>query len=144
MSGMIKIPLSCNMRSASRVVGTVCPFGENSATQLRSIMVSDLFGKRGGDQDGAVELQQFVVGEPVSQLSVTEGLAPGLISCEELRNVQTARIVDPSLHVAHCDNTCAALPHDTSGMGTDVAEPLYGHGCVSNIELEVANASMVT
>ena len=117
---------------------TVRPFGKNPAAQFRGIAFGDLLGERGGDQHGAVELQQFVVGEPVSQLGITEGLAPGFVACEELRNVQTARIVDASLHVAHCDNACATLLHDASRMGPDVAEPLYGHGCVPNVELEMA------
>ena len=100
-------------------------------------MLGDLLGERGGDQHAAVELQQFVVGEPVSSLVSRKGLTPGLVASEELRNVQPARIEDASLHVAHCDNACATLLHDASGMGPDVTKPLYGHGCVPNVELEV-------
>src|SRR5437660_3211379 len=117
---------------------TVRPFGEDPTAQFRGIAFGDLLRERGRDQHGAVELQQFVVGEPISQLGITEGLAPGLVASEELRNVQTARIVDASLDIAHCNNACATLLHDASGMGPDVAEPLYGHGRVPNVELEVA------
>src|SRR4029077_4435031 len=115
----------------------VRPFGENPAAQLRSIVLGDLLGERGGDQHAAVELQQFVVGEPVSQLSIAEGLTPGLVARKKFRNVQTARIMNASLHVAHCDDACATLLHDAGGMGSHVTKALYGHGGVPNVELEV-------
>ena len=53
-------------------------FGENPAAQFRRVAFGDLLGERGGDQHAAIELKQFVVGEPVSQLGIAKRLAPAL------------------------------------------------------------------